>query len=163
MLGIRPGGCSLAVDANRRFDLTTALEYARALAANAYLTRNAKDFTGLQLADELRKAGQSARAKSVFWTSAGSGMTFSAGEGLDVETTSLAATALMKDGRWPETVNRPIQCEESGVLSQAFEFNAGLDGKRSRERALQRPHSQRRFQQPRERAKTPAPAGATSV
>ena len=35
-------------------------------------------------------------------------MTFSAGEGLDVETTSLAATALMKDGRWPETVKEAL-------------------------------------------------------
>ena len=45
---------------------------------------------------------------AVHWTSAGQSVTYSHGAGMDVETTALAAMALMKAGLWPESVKQAL-------------------------------------------------------
>lgn len=82
--------------------------YAKALAANAFLARDRNDATGRSLAAELADAAEHPGLATVCWNSTGGSMCYSRGESLAVETTALAALALMKDGRWPETVKEAL-------------------------------------------------------
>ena len=72
-----------------------ATDYARAMAANAFLSANTTDPDGLRLLDELRSNSRSGPQDTVFWGSHGAGVTLSRGASLDIETTALAALALM--------------------------------------------------------------------
>jgi L-alanine-DL-glutamate epimerase-like enolase superfamily enzyme len=57
VLGVLPSGCSLAVDANGKFDLATALDYARALAAyDLFWYEEAGDPLDYEIQAELSKA-----------------------------------------------------------------------------------------------------------
>jgi L-alanine-DL-glutamate epimerase-like enolase superfamily enzyme len=57
VLGVLPSGCSLAVDANGKFDLATALDYARALAAyDMFWYEEAGDPLDYEIQAELSKA-----------------------------------------------------------------------------------------------------------
>jgi hypothetical protein len=78
--------------------------YSRALTANAVLARDPKDPWGLELARQLHGERRRGATNHVFWGSEGQSATYSAGHGLQVETTALATLALMKPGMWPETV-----------------------------------------------------------
>lgn len=73
-------------------ELATA--YAKALAANAFLARDRNDSFGRELAAELRQTAVQGSDKTLHWTSDGYSVTYSHGEGMDVETTALAAMAI---------------------------------------------------------------------
>jgi L-alanine-DL-glutamate epimerase-like enolase superfamily enzyme len=69
VLGMLPEGCSLAVDANGRFDLPTAVEYARALSAyRLFWYEEAGDPLDYELQAELAKhyAGSMATGENLF-------------------------------------------------------------------------------------------------
>jgi uncharacterized protein YfaS (alpha-2-macroglobulin family) len=76
--------------------------YACALAANAFLARWPQDARGMELVRRLEQSAQRAGTQ-VHWNSTGCSMTCSTGFGLDVETTALAALALLKAGDRPQT------------------------------------------------------------
>lgn len=82
--------------------------YAQALAANALLARNSTDGFGRELAAKLARAAQHPASGQASWTSRGASMTFSTGLGLEVETTALAAMALIQAGNAPQTVKEAL-------------------------------------------------------
>ncbi|PWU19026.1 MAG: hypothetical protein C5B50_07525 [Verrucomicrobia bacterium] len=82
--------------------------YAKALAANAFLARDSRDADGRQLASQLKDAAVADREQCLHWTSAGFSVTWSRGEGMDVETTALSAMALIKAGIWPQSVKQAL-------------------------------------------------------
>jgi 5-hydroxyisourate hydrolase-like protein (transthyretin family) len=81
--------------------------YQKALAANAFLARDAGDAFGLQLLKEL-EAGAVKEKDTCYWPSHGRGLTYSYGADLDVETTALCTMALMKAGAAPESVKQSL-------------------------------------------------------
>ena len=85
-----------------------AAAYAKALAANAFLAHDRNDSFGRELAAELRQTAVLGSDKTLHWTSDGYSVTYSHGEGMDVETTALAAMAIMKAGLWPESVKQAL-------------------------------------------------------
>jgi uncharacterized protein YfaS (alpha-2-macroglobulin family) len=82
--------------------------YAKALAANAFLARDRENASGRALAAELAGAAEHPNRATTYWKSSGQSMYYSRGESLSVETTALATLALMKDGRWPESVKQAL-------------------------------------------------------
>ena len=81
--------------------------YTLALSANALLGHAANDTLGKKLASRLRS--QFTVEKDVAYVRAkGVGATYSRGRCLDVETTALAALALMKDGGHPDVVRKSL-------------------------------------------------------
>lgn len=97
-----------ALDHLRAHPEEIATLYGKALAANAFLAHDGNDPFGRQLATELHDHAVSDGEHTAHWTSPGYGLTYSRGEGLEVETTALSALALMKAGLWPETVKEAL-------------------------------------------------------
>ena len=87
-------------------ELSTA--YQKALAANAFLARNQNDAFGRELANQIKESIVADGQGAIHWTSVGQSVTYSRGDGMDVETTALSAMALMKAGLWPESVNQAL-------------------------------------------------------
>jgi uncharacterized protein YfaS (alpha-2-macroglobulin family) len=79
--------------------------YQKALAANAFLARNKSDAFGHELVKQLKEAVVT-EGKSAHWDSPGYSLTYSHGDGMNVETTALCAMAMMKSGQWPESVKQ---------------------------------------------------------
>ena len=82
--------------------------YSQALAANAFLAHDRNDSFGRELATQLQQKATSGRDQTVHWDSEGYSVTYSHGAGMDVETTALAALAMMKAGLWPESVKQAL-------------------------------------------------------
>ena len=82
--------------------------YTRALAANAFLAHNRQDPAGHKLTLRLIRDVQYAGDKGVFWRSTGRGVTCSRDASLEIETTALAATALMKSGESPRLAGEAV-------------------------------------------------------
>lgn len=82
--------------------------YAKALAANAFLAHDRNDASGRELAGQLKVSAVSGSGQTAHWTSDGYSMTYSHGAGMDVETTALAAMALIKAGIAPESVKQAL-------------------------------------------------------
>ncbi|MHC4591102.1 MAG: alpha-2-macroglobulin family protein [Planctomycetota bacterium] len=105
--GASDTGMDAALAYLRRSISETGQPYTRALAANALLTHNPRDPLGRSLAWDLASAftleGETAHLKS-----SGVGALFSRGSCLDVETTALAALALMKGNVRPGVVKRAL-------------------------------------------------------
>ena len=97
---------SLAYLRSRPADLSNL--YAKALAANAFLARNHDDVFGHQLAEQLHQAALHCDDKALHWRSDGYSVTFSHDAGMDLECTALSLMALMKDGRWPQSVKQSL-------------------------------------------------------
>src|ERR1017187_7918987 len=87
-------------------ELSTA--YQKALAANAFLARDQNDAFGRELANQIKESIVADGQGAIHWTSVGQSVTYSRGDGMDVETTALSAMALMKAGLWPESVKQAL-------------------------------------------------------
>jgi uncharacterized protein YfaS (alpha-2-macroglobulin family) len=83
--------------------------YLKALAANAALSRSSTDGFGQALVNELMQSVQGQAREQCFWDSTGRSVTHSSGDSLRVETTALAALALMKSRSHPQTVKGALQ------------------------------------------------------
>ncbi|MCF7957455.1 MAG: hypothetical protein K9M57_03295 [Phycisphaerae bacterium] len=81
--------------------------YAMALTANALLAYNKDDSFGKELVSRLNSRFVD-HGKTASLSSSGSGAMHSRGQCLEVETTSLAALAMMKAGRYPQTVKKAL-------------------------------------------------------
>lgn len=86
-----------------------ASTYEKALAANAFLAHDRTDAFGRELARQLHEAAVSGKGHTLHWTSTGYGVTYSRGADLDVETSALAAMALIKAGLSPESVAQALR------------------------------------------------------
>jgi uncharacterized protein YfaS (alpha-2-macroglobulin family) len=82
--------------------------YAKALAANAFLARDRSDSFGKELAGQLKNAAVTEQDQGVHWKSDGYSVTYSHDSAMDVETTALCAMALMKAGSWPQSVKQSL-------------------------------------------------------
>ena len=81
--------------------------YQKALAANAFLARDRGDSFGIKLLDELKRDAV-VHKDMLSWPSPGTGLTYSHGYGLEVETTALCTMAMIKADRWPELVKQAL-------------------------------------------------------
>ena len=81
--------------------------YTIALAANAFLARNDRDPFGRELVRWLL-ASFTTEDDIAYIRSSGNGAMYSRGLCLDIETTSLAAMAMIKGGLYPETVKQSL-------------------------------------------------------
>ncbi len=82
--------------------------YSKALVANACLARDLNDSFGRDLAGQLKEAAVPGSDQSLHWSSDGYSITYSHGEGMDVETTALSAMAMMKAGLWPQSAKQAL-------------------------------------------------------
>jgi hypothetical protein len=82
--------------------------YAKALAANAFLARERNDSFGLKLAAEIKDHATFVGNGMIHWGSDGYSITYSHGDGMDAECTALCAMALMKAGKWPQSVKQAL-------------------------------------------------------
>lgn len=81
--------------------------YTIALAANAFLARDPQSSTGRELLARLRNS-LSSEGEGAFLSSTGSGVTYSRGPCLDIETTALAALAMLKSNQYPELTKKVL-------------------------------------------------------
>ncbi len=82
--------------------------YAKALAANAFLARDPKSPFGRQLAEQLKDAAITDDKEMIHWSSTGYSIAYSHDSGMDHECTALCAMALMKAGTSPDGVKRAL-------------------------------------------------------
>ena len=106
--GDRSSNLDRALDYLRTHPNELANMYAKALAANAFLARNRNDAFGLELAEAIKNAAISDRKGMIRWTSDGYSVTYSHGSGMDMECTALCTTALIKAGKWPQSVKQAL-------------------------------------------------------
>jgi uncharacterized protein YfaS (alpha-2-macroglobulin family) len=81
--------------------------YQKALAANAFLTRNRTDAFGMELVRQLKDAAITTDGMT-HWSSLGHSLTYSHGFGMDIETTALCTMAMIKSGMSPESVKQAL-------------------------------------------------------
>lgn len=82
--------------------------YGKALAANAFLARNPDDPFGHELASQIKDAAIATDGQTIHWTSGGYSITYSHDSGMEAECTALCAMALMKEGKWPQSVKQAM-------------------------------------------------------
>jgi uncharacterized protein YfaS (alpha-2-macroglobulin family) len=83
--------------------------YVLALAANALAAYDAKDDSTLEVVRKLEKLHQDVPEwKAVRWPSKGQSLTYARGDHVTVETTALAALAMMKTGQFTNGVNQAL-------------------------------------------------------
>lgn len=82
--------------------------YAKTLAANAFLARDRNDSFGKELAGELRNRAVAEGLEAIHWGSEAYSMSYSRGAGMETECTALCAMALMKAGMWPQSVKQAL-------------------------------------------------------
>jgi uncharacterized protein YfaS (alpha-2-macroglobulin family) len=82
--------------------------YILALAANALAAFDAKDDATFEAIERLNKLRQEMPKWKACTFPAGQSLTYARGESVTVETTSLAALAMLKSGQFPNTVNQAL-------------------------------------------------------